>query len=148
MSKAAQKKLLLTRSPSFPSPPEPFLSSSVCLTLFFHLFFCVTLISVYFNRVFFFWNCFLAIAIALIVVFWPIFQQQIAILSFISSRKICSWKRRAGGSQLVSLTLLKELVILEYDCIIGVWLERNCPLSWCLVGYATLLSFIVVLVHW
>ena len=74
-------------------------------------------------------------------------QQQIAILSFISSRKICSWKRRAGGSQLVSLTLLKELVILEYDCIIGVWLERNCPLNWCLVRYATLLSFIVVLVH-
>ena len=38
-------------SPSFPSLPETF---SVCLTLFFHLSFCVTLISVYINRVFFF----------------------------------------------------------------------------------------------
>ena len=32
--------------------------------------------------------------------------------------------------------------------IIGIWLERNCPLNWCFVRYATLLSFIVVLVHW
>ena len=48
-------------SPSFPSLPETF---SVCLTLFFHLSFCVTLISVYINRVFFFFlNCFLSIVI-------------------------------------------------------------------------------------
>ena len=58
---------LLFGKSSFPSLPETFLSSSVCLTPFFHLSFCVTLISVYINRVFFFFFffliCFLAIAI-------------------------------------------------------------------------------------
>ena len=41
-------------SPPFPSLPETFLSSSVCLPLFFHLSFSVALISVYIYRVFFF----------------------------------------------------------------------------------------------